>query len=59
MPSIGPLEVIIVVVVALLIFGPKRLPELGNSVGRTIRGFKGGVKGDEDEALKGGKPPVS
>lgn len=45
-------------IVALLIFGPKRLPELGNSVGRTIRGFRGGVKGKEDEALED-KPPAS
>ena len=45
------------VIVVLLIFGPKRLPELGNSVGRTIRGFKGGVKGKDDE-LEGGKPPA-
>ena len=49
-PSIGPLEIGIVLVIALVIFGPKRLPELGNSFGKAIRGFGHGIKGEEDEA---------
>ncbi len=47
--NIGPLEVGIVLVVALLVFGPKRLPELGNSLGKTVRGFGKAVKGEEEE----------
>jgi sec-independent protein translocase protein TatA len=46
-PNIGPLEIAIVVVIALVIFGPKRIPELGNSVGRAVRGFGRGVKGED------------
>jgi sec-independent protein translocase protein TatA len=47
--SIGPLEIGIVLVIALLIFGPKRLPELGGSLGQGIRDFGKGIKGEDDE----------
>lgn len=36
MPSIGPLEVLFVGVIALIVFGPKRLPEIARSVGKTV-----------------------
>jgi sec-independent protein translocase protein TatA len=53
MPSIGPLELAIVLIIALVIFGPKRLPELGRSVGHGLREFKSSVTGenrdDEDD----------
>jgi sec-independent protein translocase protein TatA len=49
MPNIGPLEIAIVLVVVLVIFGPKRLPELGKSMGRGIREFKGSITGDRRE----------
>jgi sec-independent protein translocase protein TatA len=48
MPNIGPLELAIVLIIALVIFGPKRLPELGRSMGRGIREFKSSVTGDKD-----------
>jgi len=38
--NIGPLELVIVLVIALLVVGPKRLPEMGNSLGKTIREFR-------------------
>ena len=47
--GLGWTEVIIILVVAVLIFGPKKLPELGNSLGKTIRGFKDEVSSDNDE----------
>jgi sec-independent protein translocase protein TatA len=51
MPNIGPLELAIVLVIALVIFGPKRLPDLGKSLGSGMREFKDSLtgKGDEDE----------
>lgn len=47
--NIGPLEIAIVLIIVLVIFGPKRLPELGKSLGRGIREFKGSIGGDSDE----------
>jgi sec-independent protein translocase protein TatA len=45
--NIGPLEIIIVLIIALIVFGPKRLPELGSSLGRGIREFKETITGDK------------
>jgi sec-independent protein translocase protein TatA len=52
--SIGPGELIIVLVIALIILGPKRLPEVGRSVGKGMREFKDSLSGmnpldDDDE----------
>jgi sec-independent protein translocase protein TatA len=47
--NIGPLEIGIVLVIALIVFGPKRLPELGNSLGRGIREFRNTVTGDKHD----------
>jgi len=49
MPSIGPLEIVVVLVIVLVIFGPKRLPELGKSLGRGMREFKDSVTGKDKE----------
>lgn len=47
--NIGPLEIVVVLIIALVVFGPKRLPELGSSLGRGIREFKGSLSGDSDD----------
>jgi sec-independent protein translocase protein TatA len=47
--NIGPLEIIVVLIIALVVFGPKRLPELGNSLGRGIREFKETVTGEKKD----------
>jgi sec-independent protein translocase protein TatA len=50
--SVGPMELVIVLVLALLVLGPKRLPEAGKSLGRGMREFKNsiaGMSGNEDE----------
>ena len=45
MPNVGPTELIIVLVIALLILGPKRLPAAGRSLGQGMREFKDSVTG--------------
>jgi sec-independent protein translocase protein TatA len=49
MPNIGPLELAIVLIIALVIFGPKRLPDLGRSLGKGMREFKDSISGDNDD----------
>jgi sec-independent protein translocase protein TatA len=65
--NIGLPEIAIVLIIALIVFGPKRLPELGRSLGRGIREFRGSLGGedkDEDEGTPaqqieaGERPPV-
>ena len=51
--GIGPQELLIIFAIILLIFGPTKLPQLGKALGRTIRGFRHGIKEaetEEDEA---------
>ena len=47
MIDISPIQILIVLVIALLVFGPKRLPDMGRSIGRGIREFKGAMLDDE------------
>ncbi|MBK8294001.1 MAG: twin-arginine translocase TatA/TatE family subunit [Solirubrobacterales bacterium] len=52
MPNVGPLEIAIVLIIALIVFGPKRLPELGKSLGKGINEFRDGlnkVSDDDDD----------
>jgi len=57
-PNIGPTELIIVLVIVLLIFGPKRLPGLGKQLGSGMREFKDSISGkggrddDDDETVR-------
>ena len=64
MPNIGPVEIIIVLVIVLIIFGPKRLPDLGRSMGRGMREFKDSVTGknkdqEQDELEEGSSENVT
>jgi sec-independent protein translocase protein TatA len=57
--SVGPMELILVLAIALIVLGPKRLPEAGKALGKGLREFKDSVSGigdddDEDE----GEPPA-
>jgi sec-independent protein translocase protein TatA len=47
--GIGPLELVIVLVIILLIFGPKRLPQAGRSLGQGLREFKDSVTGNDKD----------
>lgn len=55
--NIGPLEIIVVLIIALVVFGPKRLPELGRSLGRGIREFRGSLSGEDGDEDEGPAPP--
>jgi sec-independent protein translocase protein TatA len=52
MPGIGPMELIIVLMVALLVLGPKRLPDAGRSLGRGMREFKDSIAGRDEPAVE-------
>jgi len=49
MPNIGPMELGIVLIIALLVLGPKRFPETGRSLGRGMREFKDSIRGEVDK----------
>jgi len=51
---IGPAELIPLILVVLLIFGPKRLPEMGRSLGRGMREFKDGILGKRNQSGRTG-----
>ncbi len=50
MPNIGPMELVIVLVIALVVLGPKRLPDAGRSLGKGLREFKSAI-GSSSDAL--------
>jgi sec-independent protein translocase protein TatA len=50
--DISPIQIVIVLAIALLIFGPKRLPEIGKSMGRGMREFKDSVTGKDEKEQK-------
>ncbi len=55
--GIGATEIAILLIVALLVFGPKRLPEMGRSLGRGMREFKDSISGKDTEDVRE-LPPV-
>jgi sec-independent protein translocase protein TatA len=46
MANVGPMELFVVLIIALLVFGPKRLPEMGSSLGKGIRDFRAALAGE-------------
>jgi sec-independent protein translocase protein TatA len=50
LPEIGITGLIVILIVALLVFGPKRLPEIGRSLGKGMREFKDSISGRDDKA---------
>jgi sec-independent protein translocase protein TatA len=56
--NIGPGELIIVLVIALIVIGPKRLPEVGKSLGRGMREFKESLSGERSDDEEDVAPPL-
>ena len=52
MPNIGPMEIGIVLIIALVVFGPTKLPELGKSLGNGMREFKSSISGESDDSAE-------
>jgi sec-independent protein translocase protein TatA len=55
--SLGAPELIVIFIVALLVFGPSKLPELGKSLGEAIRGFKKAINDVEKTPIEGSSSP--
>jgi Tat protein translocase TatB subunit len=61
MPQIGPLEIVVIFVVALVVFGPNKLPEIGRQVGKAmgeVRKFQASFKRDLDEVMRDDDEPT-
>jgi sec-independent protein translocase protein TatA len=58
--NVGPMELIIVLVIALIVLGPKRLPEAGRAVGKGLKEFKDSLSGNspDDDDEDGREPPA-
>jgi len=53
-----PMHLLVIFGIALLVFGPKKLPELGKGIGEGIRGFKSAIKADEDKRANTTTPVI-
>ena len=56
--QIGPLEIILVLAIALIVLGPKRLPDAGRSVGRGMRNFKAAIGGNDEHDNEAAAAPA-
>jgi sec-independent protein translocase protein TatA len=48
MPNVGPLELVVILAIALIVLGPKKLPEVGRSIGKGMREFKESLNGESE-----------
>lgn len=59
MPSIGPMEILLILIVALVVFGPRKLPELGKSLGSGLREFRRSTQGLKEEFENNIREPMA
>ena len=57
--GMGWLEVVVILAIVLIIFGPKQLPKLGKAIGKTVRNLKKGIGDDEEKAAEAAPEPAS
>lgn len=53
MGKLGPTEIILILAIVLLLFGGKKIPELMRGLGKGVKSFKDGVKGEDEESKQG------
>ena len=58
MPNVGPLELIVILAIALIVLGPKKLPEVGRSIWKGMREFRESLSGDSDRSDDDEERPV-
>jgi sec-independent protein translocase protein TatA len=58
MPNVGPMELIVILAIALIVLGPKKLPEVGRSIGRGMREFKESLQGEERQREEDERPAI-
>jgi sec-independent protein translocase protein TatA len=56
--GLGPIELVIILVIILLIFGPMKLPQIGDALGKSVRHFRKGVSGSDDEPVDVTPEPI-
>jgi sec-independent protein translocase protein TatA len=58
MPNVGPLELVVILAIALIVLGPKKLPEVGRSIGMGLREFKESLNGESDRDEEDERPAL-
>jgi sec-independent protein translocase protein TatA len=58
MPNVGPLELVVILAIALIVLGPKKLPEVGRSIGKGMREFKESLAGETDQRDEEERPAI-
>ncbi len=58
MPNVGPMELIVILAIALIVLGPKKLPEVGRSIGKGMREFKESLQGEEQQRREEDERPA-
>jgi sec-independent protein translocase protein TatA len=58
MPNVGPMELIVILAIALIVLGPKKLPEVGKSLGKGMREFKESLAGENEHRDEDERPAI-
>jgi sec-independent protein translocase protein TatA len=58
MPNVGPMELIVILAIALIVLGPKKLPEVGKSLGKGMREFKESLSGENERRDEDERPVI-
>jgi len=58
MQNVGPMELIVILAIALIVLGPKKLPEVGKSLGKGMREFKDSLAGETDQRDEEERPAI-